>query len=63
MRYGQTSDNGTEFHGSFRHQLERFGTEHVLTSSYHPQANGAAERLVKSLKSMLYAKISGAMHD
>jgi transposase InsO family protein len=50
MRYGLleslTSDNGTEFQGAFRHQLERFDIEHVLTSSYHPQSNGAAERLV-----------------
>jgi transposase InsO family protein len=67
MRYGLpewlTSDNGTEFQGAFRHQLERFGIEHVLTSSYHPQSNGAAERLVQSVKAMLFAKVSNAMHD
>lgn len=67
MRYGlqdwRTSDNGNEFQGAVRHQLERFGTVDVLTSSYHPQSNGAAERVVPSHKSMLYVKISGAMHD
>ena len=40
MRYGLpewlTSDNGSEFSGAFRHQLERFGIEHVPTSVYHP---------------------------
>ena len=67
MRYGcpswLTSDNGTEFQGAFRHQLERFGVEHIHTSSHHPQSNGAAERVVQTLKSMLAAKVAGAMHD
>ena len=42
MRYScpswLTSDNGTEFQGAFRHQLERFEIEHVHTSSHHPQS-------------------------
>jgi hypothetical protein len=67
MRYGLpewlTSDNGTEFQGAFRHQLERLSIEHVLTSSYHPQSNRAAERLVQSVNAMLYAKVANAMHD
>ena len=67
MRYGcptwLTSDNGTEFQGAFRHQLERFGIEHIHTSSHHPQSNGAAERVVQTLTSMLAAKVAGAMHD
>jgi transposase InsO family protein len=67
MRYGLpewlTSDNGSEFAGAFRHQLERFGVEHVPTSAYHPQSNGAAERLVATLKSILSAKVAGAVHD
>jgi hypothetical protein len=67
MRYGLpewlTSDNGTEFAGAFRHQLERFGIEHVPTSAYHPQSNGAAERLVSTLKSILAAKVAGALHN
>jgi hypothetical protein len=60
MRYGYpawlTSDNGPEFSGAFRHQLERFGIEHVTTSVQHPQSNGAAERLVRTFKTMLAAK-------
>jgi transposase InsO family protein len=67
MRYGLpewlTSDNGSEFAGAFRHQLERFGVEHVPTSAYHPQSNGAAERLVATLKSILAAKVAGSLHD
>jgi hypothetical protein len=67
MRYGLptwlTSDNGSEFAGAFRHQLERFGIEHVTTSAYHPQSNGAAERLVATIKSMLAAKVAGAVHN
>ena len=57
MRYGMpewvTTDNGTEFSGAFRHQFERFGIDHVQTSAYHPQSNGAVERLVRTMKDML----------
>lgn len=67
MRYGApewvTSDNGLEFGGAFRHQLARFGVDHVTISPYHPQANGAVERLVRTLKKILAAKVAGAMHD
>jgi hypothetical protein len=67
MRYGYpawlTSDNGPEFSGAFRHQLERFGIEHVTTSVQHPQSNGAAERLVRTFKTMLAAKVAGATHN
>lgn len=67
MRYGLpewvTTDNGTEFSGVFRHQLERFGVDHVQTSAYHPQSNGAVERLVRTMKTMLAAKVAGATHD
>jgi hypothetical protein len=66
MRYGYpawlTSDNGPEFSGAFRHQLERFGIEHVTTSVQHSQSNGAAERLVGT-KTMLAAKVAGATHN
>ena len=57
MHYGMpewvTTDDGTEFAGAFRHQLERFGIDHVQTSAYHPQSNGAVERLVRTMKDML----------
>lgn len=61
-RYGVpdfvTTDNGTEFELDFHHMLARMGTEHVHTSVAHPSANGNAERLVKTLKSMLVACVS-----
>lgn len=67
MRYGApewlTSDNGVEFAGAFKHQLARFGIDHVTTSAYHPQSNGAAERLVRTMKTILAAKVAGAVHD
>jgi transposase InsO family protein len=67
MRYGYptwlTSDNGTEFGGLFRHQLERLGITHITTSAHHPQSNGAAERLVRTVKTILVAKIGNGHHD
>ena len=58
-----TTDNGTAFAGAFRHQLERFGIDHVQTSTYRPQSNGAVERLVRTMKDVLAAKDSGGTHD
>ena len=56
-RYGApqyvTSDNGTEFQAEFNALLCRLGAEHIFTSAEHPQANGAVERLVRSLKEAL----------
>lgn len=66
-RYGVpewvTSDNGSEFAGAFNHQLERFGIDHVCISAYHPQSNGAVERLVRTLKTILAAKTMNAVHQ
>ena len=43
MRYGvpewATTDNGQEFGGAFRHQLERLGVRLVHSAPYHPQLN------------------------
>jgi transposase InsO family protein len=65
-RYGTpewvTCDNGREFAGAFEHQLARFGIEHIHSSAYHAQANGAVERLVRTFKEVLTAKAAGA-HD
>jgi hypothetical protein len=51
-----TTDNGTEFEGAFQHLLARLGVDHVHTSVRHAQSNGAAERLVRTLKEMLTGK-------
>ena len=67
MRFGVpewvTSDNGQEFGGAFRHQLERLGIALVHSSPYHPQANGAVERLVRTMKTILAAKAANAVYD
>ena len=58
-----TSDNGQEFGGAFAHQLARFGILHVTISAYNAKANGAVERLVRTVKTMLVAKAAGAVHN
>ena len=67
MRYGVpawiTTDNGKEFGGAFDHQLERLGVEYVHSSPYHPQSNGAVERLVRTMKSILSAKVATAVRS
>ena len=67
MRYGvpvwATTDNGTEFGGAFRHQLERLGVQLVHSAPYHPHSNGAVERVVRTMKTILAAKVVDAMHD
>eukprot|EP00873_Tetraselmis_striata_P038743 jgi/Tetstr1/459007/TSEL_004475.t1 len=53
-RYGApvevVTDNGTEYQGAFREQLERHGIQPVDIPPGHPQANGMAERIVQLLK-------------
>jgi hypothetical protein len=48
-----TTDNGTEFQGSFATMLHRLGIKHINTAVFHPQANGACERLVGTFKHIL----------
>jgi hypothetical protein len=56
-RYGApsaiTTDNGGEFQAEFSHMASRLGIHHIYTSANHPSANGVAERLVQSFKTML----------
>eukprot|EP00873_Tetraselmis_striata_P014606 jgi/Tetstr1/434870/TSEL_002584.t1 len=53
-RYGApvevVTDNGTEYQGAFREQLERHGIQPVDIPPGHPQANGMAERIVQVVK-------------
>ncbi|PNH03441.1 Retrovirus-related Pol polyprotein from transposon [Tetrabaena socialis] len=47
------TDNGAEFAAEFAELLERCYIDHRTTSAGHPQADGAAERIVKVLKEAL----------
>ena len=47
------SDRGTEFEGSFEELLQKCHIDHRRSSSGHPQANGAAERVVQTVKRSL----------
>jgi hypothetical protein len=47
------TDNGTEFQGAFAALLEQCFIDHRHTSPNHPQANGAAERVVQVCKRAL----------
>jgi transposase InsO family protein len=58
-----TSDNGTEVGVLFRHQLwKRLGITHITTSAHQPRSNGAAEGLVRTVKTILVAKIGNSHH-
>ncbi|PNH09248.1 Retrovirus-related Pol polyprotein from transposon [Tetrabaena socialis] len=47
------TDNGAEFAAEFAELLERCYIDHRTTSAGHPQADGAAERIVRVLKEAL----------
>jgi hypothetical protein len=47
------TDQGTEFQGEFAAMLARCFIDHRTTSANHPQANGAAERCVQTVKRSL----------
>ena len=50
------SDNGPQFRAKeFKEFMARNGIQHVFTPPYHPASNGAAERLVQSVKQSLKA--------
>ena len=50
------SDNGPQFTSSeFESFLQTNGVKHIKTSPYHPASNGAAERLVRTVKQSLQA--------
>jgi transposase InsO family protein len=55
-----TSDRGTQFaSASWTSFCSRLGTRHVMTTAYHPQANGLVERSHRQLKDALRAREAG----
>lgn len=57
------TDNGTEFMGDFSRLLQMHCIDHHHTSAYHPQANGLAERMMRSMMSSLEALCSSHPGD
>ena len=59
--YQILTDRGTQFmEGLAKHLYEMLGIEHLRMSPYHPQSNGALERLHSTLEGILAkARISG----
>ena len=54
------SDNGKEFANSVVvHLSSKLGFEHRKITAYNPKANGAAERLVRTIKAKLFAAVKG----
>jgi transposase InsO family protein len=47
------SDNGKEFKKAFRQLCIRNGIKQQFTKPYHPQTNGKAERVIKTIKTEL----------
>ncbi len=56
-----TSDQGPQFTSATWSGLCRqLGTHHILTTAYHPQANGMVERVHRQIKDALRARGAGA---
>jgi transposase InsO family protein len=55
------TDQGKEFQGEFDVLMRQCFIDHRPTSAYHPQADGAAERIVQTIKKSLtkYAALEG----
>jgi transposase InsO family protein len=47
------SDNGKEFKGAFRALCMQYRIPQKFTKPYHPQTNGKAERVIKTIKGIL----------
>ena len=54
-----TTDNGAEWSAAFEHMIHRLGMLHIRTSAMHPSPNGAAERMVQSIKRILAKLVNG----
>ena len=56
------SDNGPQFPSEeFQQFMTANGIKHIKTSPYHPTSNGAAERMVQTLKLALKADYKRGM--
>jgi len=56
-----TTDRGTQFSSStWSGQCEKLGVEHIITTAYHPQANGMVEHSHSHLKNMLRARLAAS---
>jgi transposase InsO family protein len=56
-----TSDRGTQFTSpTWAGLCKRLGIEHILTTAFHPQANGMVERVHRQIKDALRAREAGA---
>ena len=67
-RYGPpaqvTTDNGREFEGEFKDELHRLFIDRRFTAPSHPQSNGLAERMVRTVKTALTRLIAArALRD
>ncbi|XP_043968384.1 uncharacterized protein LOC122828679 isoform X1 [Gambusia affinis] len=58
------TDQGTNFMSrTFAQALKQLGVEHVTSSSYHPESQGALERFHQTLKAMLRKYCMGTEKD
>lgn len=57
------TDNGGEWQAEFEEMLQRNNVNKRLTSSYHPQANGKAERSVQVVKQLLQRRLAEPNSD
>ena len=58
------SDQGREFVNSVKAELfARTGTEHHVTSAYHPQTNGLTERFNQTLQTALVKMVNENQND